>query len=109
MTVVQDEGVGAVVDGQHRLGAAWLLAKEDSLPEALQGILVDVRPSTSDDDAKKLFAEINLSEPVPLVDRPTEDGASDDLRAAVRYGGGNTSKEVAGHVPGRRGRADRPI
>ena len=80
VTVVQDEGVGAVVDGQHRLGAAWLLAKEDSLPEALQGILVDVRPSTSDDDAKKLFAEINLSEPVPLVDLPTEDGASDDLR-----------------------------
>ena len=80
VTVVQDEGVGAVVDGQHRLGAAWLLSKEDSLPEALQGILVDVRPSTSDDDAKKLFAEINLSEPVPLVDLPTEDGASEDLR-----------------------------
>ena len=83
VTVVQESGkdtVGAVVDGQHRLGAAWLLSKEGPLPDALQGILVDVRPSSSEEDVRSLFAEINLSEPVPLVDLPTNDGASDELR-----------------------------
>jgi hypothetical protein len=83
VTVVQESGkdtVGAVVDGQHRLGAAWLLSKEGPLPDALQGILVDVRPSSSEADVRSLFAEINLSEPVPLVDLPTRDGASDELR-----------------------------
>ena len=85
ISVVETEGddVAAVVDGQHRLGAAWLLAASDAgLPPRLAEIVVEVYGPLADGDVHALFAEINKAEPVALVDLEAG-GASDDVRAAL--------------------------
>ena len=75
--------VAAVVDGQHRLGAAWLLASSpDGLPPALQEIVVEVYGPLDDGEIHALFAEINKAEPVALVDL-RDGGASDAARDAL--------------------------
>ena len=68
ITVVADEQhvTGTVVDGQHRLGAAYFMNKDPEAPTELAEILVEVYGN----HASELFAEINKAEPVALLDLP---------------------------------------
>ncbi|KAJ8598802.1 hypothetical protein CTAYLR_008660 [Chrysophaeum taylorii] len=77
---------GIVVDGQHRLGAAWLLSEKNGLPDRLKEIAVEVYPAMDEKRVFELFAEINKCEPVALVDMPAdivEGGAAPDDRALI--------------------------
>mmetsp|Transcript_14960 Transcript_14960/g.47042 ORF Transcript_14960/g.47042 Transcript_14960/m.47042 type:complete len:395 (+) Transcript_14960:402-1586(+) len=81
--VERDASPPIVVDGQHRLGAAWALSP---LPPNLREIVVEVYPPMSDKDIFALFAEINKCEPVALVDMSADDvegGASPDDRRRI--------------------------
>ncbi|KAJ1454020.1 hypothetical protein M885DRAFT_566769 [Pelagophyceae sp. CCMP2097] len=83
--VEAEDGIGAVVDGQHRLGAAHVLAsKFGGLPPRLSQIIVEVYPHMADLQIAELFAEINKAEPVALIDLPAtaEGGATDADRQA---------------------------
>lgn len=88
IVVVERPEVSVVVDGQHRLGAAWILG-EGKMHERmdLDKIVVEVYPSsTKDSEIFDLFAEINKCEPVALVDMPgemVEGGATEDEREAI--------------------------
>lgn len=84
--VERGQSPAAVVDGQHRLGAAWLLGAQEGVPPALQEMVVDVYPAMDDAKIFALFAEINKCEPVSLVDMPAdvvEGGASEADREAI--------------------------
>ncbi|KOO30123.1 hypothetical protein Ctob_012497 [Chrysochromulina tobinii] len=74
--------IGTLIDGQHRLGAAHLLAQRGKLDGALASILVEVYPPMEEQGVKDLFTEINRAEPVLLVDLP-EGGASDQDNAIL--------------------------
>eukprot|EP00908_Phaeocystis_cordata_P008251 Transcript_18912.p1 GENE.Transcript_18912~~Transcript_18912.p1 ORF type:complete len:447 (+),score=207.07 Transcript_18912:120-1460(+) len=74
--------LGAVIDGQHRLGAAHLLSQRGKLSSALQEILVEVYPSMEPKGIGELFTEINKAEPVALIDLP-EGGASREENAVL--------------------------
>jgi hypothetical protein len=63
---------GMVVDGQHRLGAAHVLASKGKLNGLLGQILVEVYPPMEEKSVRELFTEINRMEPVTLVDLPEE-------------------------------------
>ena len=65
-----DTVLGAVIDGQHRLGAAHLLQQRGKLTPTLQEILVEVYPPMAEKKIGELFTEINRAEPVALVDFP---------------------------------------
>ena len=56
--------LGAVIDGQHRLGAAHLLQQRKKLTPTLQEILVEVYPPMPEKRIGELFTEINRAEPV---------------------------------------------
>lgn len=56
---IQGLRLGAVVDGQHRLGAAQKLHDEGKLLEPLQRMLVEVYPPMDNKDIRSLFVEIN--------------------------------------------------
>ena len=71
-----EQPLGMLIDGQHRLGAAHLLAKRGKLHGALSTILVEVYPPMMEDEIKDLFVEINRAEPVLLIDLPDASGAS---------------------------------
>ena len=62
--------LGAVVDGQHRLGAAHWLSSQGKLTDVLQEIYVEVYPAMDHAHVKELFTEINRAEPVSVVDMP---------------------------------------
>mmetsp|Transcript_6108 Transcript_6108/g.19566 ORF Transcript_6108/g.19566 Transcript_6108/m.19566 type:complete len:402 (-) Transcript_6108:177-1382(-) len=84
--VEAEDGIGAVVDGQHRLGAAHVLAsKFGGLPPRLSQIIVEVYPHMADLQIAELFAEINKAEPVALIDLPAtaEGGATDADRQVI--------------------------
>ena len=51
-----------------------------TIPAALRSILVEVYPGMTDDLTKKLFVEINKSEPVKLVDLPDLGAKEDEQR-----------------------------
>jgi len=74
--------LGAVIDGQHRLGAAHLLSQRGKLSAPLQDILVEVYPAMSDKKIGEIFTEINRAEPVTLVDLP-EGGATPQANAVL--------------------------
>ncbi|KAL1515212.1 hypothetical protein AB1Y20_004273 [Prymnesium parvum] len=61
---------GVLIDGQHRLGAAFALEQQGHLKEELQSIFVEVYPPMPDKEVKELFTEINKAEPVTLIDLP---------------------------------------
>lgn len=61
-----------IVDGQHRLGAAHVLAAQGKLNGLLGQILVEVYPPMEEKSVRELFTEINRMEPVTLVDLPEE-------------------------------------
>lgn len=63
---------GMIVDGQHRLGAAHVLAAQGKLNGLLGQILVEVYPPMEEKSVRELFTEINRMEPVTLVDLPEE-------------------------------------
>ena len=86
-----------LVDGQHRLGAYTLLARqmkaknpEAPLPPGMTEILVEVYPALDESKAAEVFTEINKAEPCKLIDLPQSkvpsdtkkiiDGAADKLR-----------------------------
>ena len=75
--------IGMLIDGQHRLGAAHLLAQKGKLLGALQHILVEVYPPREEKDIKELFTEINRAEPVLLIDLPDENGGASDKNNAT--------------------------
>lgn len=77
-----DTVLGAVIDGQHRLGAAHLLSQRGKLSAPLQDILVEVYPAMSDKRIGEIFTEINRAEPVALVDLP-EGGATPQANAVL--------------------------
>lgn len=85
--VERGQNGGIVVDGQHRLGAAWLLSQQQKImPKSLSEIVVEVYPEAEDARVFELFAEINKCEPVALVDMPSdvvEGGATRDDREAI--------------------------
>ena len=63
---------GMIVDGQHRLGAAHVLASQGKLTALLGQILVEVYPPMEEQRVRELFTEINRMEPVTLVDLPED-------------------------------------
>jgi len=65
-----DVSPAAVVDGQHRLGAAHLLSQKGKLLGPLGNIFAEVYPSMSESAVKELYTEINKAEPVSLIDLP---------------------------------------
>uniref|UniRef100_A0A7S2J097 Uncharacterized protein n=1 Tax=Haptolina brevifila TaxID=156173 RepID=A0A7S2J097_9EUKA len=75
---VESTSIGVLIDGQHRLGAAHLLAQRGKLEEALGTILVEVYPPMNEQGKKDLFTEINRAEPVLLVDLPDGGASADD-------------------------------
>ena len=66
ITMYQDITTGkcGIVDGQHRVAALLLLAKDGHWPLHEKNILVDVISTRSNDEIASLFAEINSAEPV---------------------------------------------
>jgi len=84
------EGAGAaeealrcvVVDGQHRLGAAHMLAAGGGLHESLGAITVELYPKMTTPMVQALFTEINKVQAVKLVDLPVQ-GASDKENAIL--------------------------
>lgn len=73
---------GMIVDGQHRLGAAHVMASQGKLSGLLGQILVEVYPPMEEKAVRELFTEINRMEPVTLVDFPEE-----QVRGCMRKGG----------------------
>ena len=69
-------GLAAIVDGQHRLGAAHVLDQRGDLHDGLAQILVEVYPPMGDASVRELFTEINKSEPVTLIDLPEDFGGA---------------------------------
>mmetsp|Transcript_49752 Transcript_49752/g.130848 ORF Transcript_49752/g.130848 Transcript_49752/m.130848 type:complete len:572 (-) Transcript_49752:236-1951(-) len=98
ITVVEFGGEGAecvLVDGQHRLGAYSLLARQlaaanKSRVQGMDEMLVEVYPGLDDSQAAEVFTEINKAEPCKLIDLPSAhvnpavkaiiDGAAEALR-----------------------------
>ena len=76
MKDTQGKNIGFVVDGQHRLGAAYSMSVKNNMSSMLEEILVEVYPQISDRAAKALFTEINKVEPVTMIDLPKEDGGA---------------------------------
>ncbi len=77
----------AILDGQHRVGALRLLARNaDAADAASQSassssspwsrVLVEVYPLASEAEAEALFTEINSAQPVMLVDLPQRAGGA---------------------------------
>ena len=73
ITMYQDASTGksGIIDGQHRVAALVLLAKDGKWPLYKKNILVDVIQTRSSDEISALFAEINSAEPIRLVDMPS--------------------------------------
>ncbi len=68
--------LAVVIDGQHRLGAAYALSAKDKLLGALEEILVEVYTPMEDGAINELFTEINKVEPVTLIDLPAAEGGA---------------------------------
>jgi hypothetical protein len=58
----------AVIDGQHRLGAAHMLSAKGELVQGLQDMTVELYIQMTTTKANALFAEINKVQPVKIVD-----------------------------------------
>ena len=90
--------IGMLIDGQHRLGAAHLLAKKNRLNGALAQILVEVYTPREESAIKELFTEINRAEPVLLVDLPGESGGASSGDNAVLTAAAETLRERYPHM-----------
>lgn len=86
--------LGTLIDGQHRLGAAHLLAQRGKLDGELASILVEVYPPMPEQGVKDLFTEINRAEPVLLIDLP-DGGASEKDNAILT----TAAEELAKRYP----------
>lgn len=85
LTMFQDihsEQTG-IIDGQHRAAALIILAQEGHWDPYARNVMVDVFPTTSEKEVMSLFTEINLGEPVRLIDMPTHDPVSSKMKVII--------------------------
>jgi hypothetical protein len=73
-----------IVDGQHRVGALMILSEQGLWDASASNVLVDVFDTDGEEHVARLFRDINLAEPVRLVDMPeAADGLSAQRREAL--------------------------